>query len=145
MWHNNFVRSKQLKDYRAKEMGLYMLDEDGEYSANSNRYFTITLLRSKKNTSTGIDKHIQKAITKAINISNKLNRSFVIPPITCKTGKSSFCNLCYYDRIICFHDIMLSASLPFKESVLIMILVNIRHSFQTNVYLIIIDKNIMRV
>ena len=115
MWHNNLILHRELKDYRAKEMGFY-LDNDKEYALDS-RYFTISLLHSNKENSKGVDFNIKGIIAKAVDISNRLNRSFVVPPITCKINESSFCNLCYFEKLRCFHNTMLSTILPFRESV----------------------------
>ena len=41
MIHNNYIRYRELKDYRLKEMHLYALDIDGEYSNPNARYLTI--------------------------------------------------------------------------------------------------------
>ena len=39
--HNNYVVGYENKIYRLKEMGLYPLDIDGEYSSNTTRYLFI--------------------------------------------------------------------------------------------------------
>lgn len=63
------------------------------------------------------DNNIGKMIQRAVTISNSLNRSFVIPPMTCKSNEQSFCNLCFYHNVWCFDKIVSSFTLPFKESV----------------------------
>ena len=46
MIHNNFVRYREIKDYRFKEMHLYVLDVNKEYSDPNGRYLTIEILPS---------------------------------------------------------------------------------------------------
>ena len=97
-------------------MGFYLDDTNSDYNSNTTRYFTIHLVHSRKAKKAGKDKNIERILQRAATISNSLNRSFVIPPSTCKTNEQSFCNLCYYD-IWCFINIVGSFALPFKESV----------------------------
>ena len=46
MIHNNYIRYRELKDYRFKEMHLYALDVNGEYSNPDARYLTIEIISS---------------------------------------------------------------------------------------------------
>ena len=46
MIHNNYVRYREIKDYRFKEMHLYALDVNKEYSDPNGRYLTIEILPS---------------------------------------------------------------------------------------------------
>ena len=118
MWHNNYIRSEMLKNYRAKEMGFYKLDVNKEYSSTSNRYFTIYQLHLLGNNSTENYQKLKTYLQNAIEISNVLNRSLVIPPIHCQTINSSFCNICAFSSISCFYNILQKETLSFKESVL---------------------------
>ena len=97
MWHNNYVVGNTLK--------------------NTARYFTIHRVHSVKAKKGGKDKNIERILQRAATISNSLNRSFVIPPSTCKMNEQSFCNLCFYHSVWCFTKIVSSFALPFKESV----------------------------
>ena len=117
MWHNNYVIGKIAKGYRAKEMGFYLDDTNSDYNSNTARYFTIHLVHSRKAKKAGKDKNIERILQRAATIANSLNRSFVIPPSTCKTNEQSFCNLCFYHSVCCFTKIVSSFALPFKESV----------------------------
>ena len=46
MIHNNYVRYREIKDYRFKEMHLYALDVNKEYSDPNGSYLTIEILPS---------------------------------------------------------------------------------------------------
>ena len=46
MVHNNYVYYREIKDYRFKEMHLYALDVNKEYSDPNGRYLTIEILPS---------------------------------------------------------------------------------------------------
>ena len=46
MIHNNYVRYREIKDYRFKEMHLYALDVNNEYSDPNGRYLTIEIISS---------------------------------------------------------------------------------------------------
>ena len=46
MIHNNFVRYREIKDYRFKEIHLYALDVNKEYSDPNGRYLTIEIISS---------------------------------------------------------------------------------------------------
>ena len=117
MYHNNYVRGREFKEYRAKEMRSLITDHDKDYSDANARYFTIFLVHSKKDTIFGSDKNVQEAITAGIQIANQLKRHFVIPPITCGKKEESFCNMCFYEYVNCFGDEIRHTVLPFKESV----------------------------
>ena len=117
MWHNNFVVGKTQKEYRAKEMGFYYDEDDNDYVSQTMQYFTIHLLHSTKVDEKNTDNHIKAILMKVVNIANSLQRSFVIPPITCKSNEMSFCNLCYYDEKWCFGNIINKFIYPIKESV----------------------------
>lgn len=117
MWHNNYIRSEILKNYRAKEMGFYKLDVNKEYSSTSNRYFTIYQLHLLGNDTKENYHKLNTYLQKAIEISNALNRSLVIPPIHCSRKNSPFCNICAFSSVSCFYNLLKKATLSFKESV----------------------------
>ena len=60
---------------------------------------------------------MHKAFKSLARIANALGRSLVIPPLPCKKGKSGYCNLCVFDHVMCFSDIVSSFKHPVKESV----------------------------
>ena len=111
MWHNNYVVGNTLKNYRAKEMGFYLDDTNSDYNSNTTRYFTIHLVHSRKAKKAEKDNNIGKMIQRAVTISNSLNRSFVIPPMTCKSNEQSFCNLCFYHSVSPYIDDLLICQL----------------------------------
>ena len=117
MYHNNYVRGRVFKEYRAKEMRSLVADHDENYSDMNARYFTIYLVHSKKDTIFESDQKVRAAITSGIQIANKLKRHFVVPPITCGKNEESFCNLCFYEYVNCFGDVIRHTVLPFKEAV----------------------------
>ncbi|CBK23355.2 uncharacterized protein [Blastocystis hominis] len=104
MMHDNFVIGIKNKIYRLKELKLYKLDVDGEYSNPDAKYLTI----EKCNT--------LNELSLAVVLANRLNRSLIIPPFKCaKTRK--FCTLCQFNPTHCGHHILKNARLPYKESV----------------------------
>lgn len=51
-------------------------------------------------------------------IANALNRSLVLPPLHCHSGKWQYCNLCTFDSTLnCFESIINNFTQPVKESV----------------------------
>ena len=50
-------------------------------------------------------------------VANALNRSLVLPPLPCSKGKWKYCNVCSFDRVDCFKDIIPSFKNPVKESI----------------------------
>ena len=116
MYHNTFSKGKQ-KEIRLKEMHHYVLDISGEYSSTSAKYFTIFTLYSNQSYWKGTDESIRNQLDRAITIANSLNRSLVIPPITCNNTYSHYCNICYFGVYDCFKDIFSKARFEYKESV----------------------------
>ena len=53
-------------------------------------------------------------------VANALNRSLVLPPLPCSKGKWKYCNVCSFDRVDCFKDIIPSFNNPVKESIFFM-------------------------
>lgn len=123
MFHNNYIRGKVFKDYRSKEMGRYVLDVNGEYSSTTARYFTVQQLNFS-----GISDQelwrVRGALVDIVDLTNKLNRTLVIPPLKCGKSGIPFCNMCHFERISCFKDVMKRLMYPFKESVVILIMIS---------------------
>lgn len=120
MFHNNFIRGKAYKDYRSKEMGRYILDVDGEYSSTSNKYFTVYELRGSRHMNL-VDRRVENMMRDLVKLANRLNRTLVIPPISCYRTGVRYCNMCHFDYGRCFSKIMKDLRYPFKESVVMMI------------------------
>ena len=121
MYHNNYVRGKVFKEYRAKEMRSLVIERDKDYSNKDARYFTIFLVHSKKETIFGVDHKVRSVISAGIQIANQLKRHFVIPPITCGQNEESYCNVCFFEYVNCFSKALKHTLLPFKESVSVFI------------------------
>ena len=106
--HNNFVKGYGNKLYRLKEMKLYPLDADGEYSNPDAKYIMLKHVGEGKE---------RRALTTLIEVANRLNRSFVLPTFACPpTIPLAKCNLCGVDPQ-CQAAIMRKAVLPWKEHV----------------------------
>ena len=117
MFHNNFVRGKYGKDLRFKEMGLYSIDFNGEYSENR-RYLTVEKLGirccSVLASFLGNEKTSLKRLAR---LANLLDRTAVLPPFPCSRASLSFCNLCHFDRPDCFKNILPMFNSPVRESI----------------------------
>ena len=50
-------------------------------------------------------------------VANALNRSLVLPPLPCSKGKWKYCNVCSFDRVDCFKDIIPLFKNGVKESI----------------------------
>ncbi|KAK8789327.1 hypothetical protein WA588_001212 [Blastocystis sp. NMH] len=106
--HNNFVKGYGNKLYRLKEMKLYPLDADGEYSDPDAKYIMLDHVGEGKE---------RRALVTLIEVANHLNRSFVLPTFDCPpTIHLAKCNLCGIDPQ-CQAAIMRKAALPWKEHV----------------------------
>ena len=53
-------------------------------------------------------------------VANALNRSLVLPPLPCSKGKWKYCNVCSFDRVDCFKDIISLFKNGVKESIFFM-------------------------
>ena len=106
--HNNFVKGYGNKLYRLKEMKLYPLDANGEYSDPDAKYIMLDHVGEGKE---------RRALATLIEVANHLNRSFVLPTFDCPpTIHLAKCNLCGIDPQ-CQAAIMRKAALPWKEHV----------------------------
>lgn len=61
--------------------------------------------------------NIEEELKRLSVIANALNRSLVLPPIHCTSGKHKYCNLCTFDSPHCFSSTISSFKQPVKESV----------------------------
>ena len=50
-------------------------------------------------------------------VANALNRTLVLPPLPCSKGKWKYCNVCSFDRVDCFKDIIPLFKNGVKESI----------------------------
>lgn len=116
MFHNNYIRGKVNKDFRSREMGRYVLDVNGEYSSTTARYFTVqelSFVHERRNDHS----RVGKVLADVVNMANGLNRTLVIPPLKCTKRGVPFCNMCHFERIDCFKNVMKNLKYPYKESV----------------------------
>ena len=63
---------------------------------------------------------MKKTLLRLSRVANALNRSLVLPPLPCSKGKWKYCNVCSFDRVDCFKDIIPSFNNPVKESIFFM-------------------------
>ena len=63
---------------------------------------------------------MKKTLLRLSRVANALNRSLVLPPLPCSKGKWKYCNVCSFDRVDCFKDIIPSFKNPVKESIFFM-------------------------
>ena len=63
---------------------------------------------------------MKKTLLSLSRVANSLNRSLVLPPLSCSNGKWKYCNVCSFDRANCFKDIIPSFENPVKESIFFM-------------------------
>ena len=134
MYHNNYVRGLPYKDLRSKEMGVYYLDLDGEYSSTSAKYFTVYTLNITKKKIKGSSPKLREHLNQIVQISNALDRTFVVPPLFCGRGKYGFCNICYYEFKTCFKSVLDYLKKGFRESVILYSSFYCRFSFQIPKY-----------
>lgn len=117
-FHNNYVRGGVGKTLRMREMKMYYLDNNGEYSNPNARYISFETIRPGASAYTQTtDQLVSNQLRLMIYVANQLNRSLILPPIPCKKNGVPYCNLCYFHFRYCFEDILKNATLPYKESV----------------------------
>lgn len=115
MYHNNFIIGKHAKEYRSKEMNTYITDVNEEYSSSTTKYLTFFEIPSTVTTYFDVDRAVEKRLKEAFVIAKALNRTLVIPPISCYNN-TRFCNLCFMDDLNCFSKYLASGS--YRESVI---------------------------
>lgn len=116
MFHNNYIRGMVNKDFRSKEIGRYVLDVNGEYSSTTAQYFTVqelSFVDERRNN----HMLVRNALADVVNMANALNRTLVIPPLKCAKSGVPFCNMCHFEKIDCFKNMMKNLKYPYKESV----------------------------
>lgn len=104
------------KDFRSKEIGRYVLDVNGEYSSTTAQYFTVqelSFVDERRNN----HMLVRNALADVVNMANALNRTLVIPPLKCAKSGVPFCNMCHFEKIDCFKNMMKNLKYPYKESV----------------------------
>ncbi|KAM7455148.1 putative transferase [Blastocystis sp. subtype 1] len=106
IFHNNYVRGRFGKELRFKEMKLYTLNVDGEYSA-MRKYLTVERINTSR---------IRQELFSLSHIANALNRTLVLPPLPCPNKRWKYCNLCSFDEYDCFRREIDSFVNPVKES-----------------------------
>ena len=60
---------------------------------------------------------MKKTLLRLSRVANALNRSLVLPPLPCSKGKWKYCNVCSFDRVDCFKDVIPSFKNGVKESI----------------------------
>ena len=63
---------------------------------------------------------MKETLLRLSRVANALNRSLVLPPLPCSKGQCKYCNVCSFDRVNCFKDIIPSFNNPVKESIFFM-------------------------
>ena len=88
--HNNFIHGLENKLYRFKEIKMYKLDRNQEYSNPSAKYLTIENWGISFIALFDVDQRSE--LMKAINLAIQLKRILVVPPFRCRM-RSHFCTL----------------------------------------------------
>lgn len=110
IFHNNWVVGKRNKELRMREMHMYMLDVDGEYSDSTRKYLTYEVADSDA---------LQDDLMKMVKMANALNRTLVLPPTRCKNHESRrvWCNMCTMQPKTCFLSVLVKVKNGYRESV----------------------------
>lgn len=110
IFHNNYVIGKRNKELRMREMHMYMLDVDGEYSDPERKYLTFEVADNGM---------LEKVLKKMVRMANALNRTLVLPPTRCNNANSQreWCNICSMQPRTCFHSVLEQAKNGYRESV----------------------------
>ena len=113
------MRGEFGKELRFKEMGLFSIDLNGEYSANR-RYLTVERLDMRWGLVflSRIDS-LKQSLKSLARLANLLGRTAVLPPFPCRRedGEAQFCNLCHFDLPNCFKGVLGQFRSPVRESV----------------------------
>lgn len=116
--HNNYVLGYANKLYRLKEMGLYQLDQDGEYSSNSTSFLILDELFGERADGEWWIEKEKETLRIAVELANRLNRSLVLPVFRCVPSiQLPFCNACGNEEFHCHRDVLRNAIRPWKEHV----------------------------
>ena len=113
------MRGEFGKELRFKEMGLFSIDLNGEYSADR-RYLTVERLDMRWGllSLSRIDS-LKQSLKSLARLANLLGRTAVLPPFPCRreNGEAPFCNVCHFDLPNCFKDVLGRFRSPVRESV----------------------------
>lgn len=116
------MRGEFGKELRFKEMGLFSIDLNGEYSADR-RYLTVERLDMRWGllSLSRIDS-LKQSLKSLARLANLLGRTAVLPPFPCRreNGEAPFCNVCHFDLPNCFKGVLGQFRSPVRESVFFM-------------------------
>ncbi|ELU07109.1 hypothetical protein CAPTEDRAFT_189004 [Capitella teleta] len=82
--HNNWIMTIEAKEYRLKEMHLWMLDDDQYYSSTSRKYLTYENTRVIAGVGSAAHMRETKALENALAIGQLLNRTVILPRFACE-------------------------------------------------------------
>ena len=110
IFHNNYVVGKQYKELRMREMHMYLMDVDGEYSDPTRKYLTFEVANSEM---------LETILKTMVRLANALNRTLVLPPTRCNNPeiRRVWCNMCSMQSIYCYNSVLEGAKNGFRESV----------------------------
>lgn len=110
IFHNNYVIGKRNKELRMREMHLYVVDIDGEYSDPTRKYLTFEVADSND---------LANTLMRMVEMANDLNRTLVLPPTRCKdfTTRWVWCNMCAMEPFHCHRSVLEQANNGYRESV----------------------------
>ena len=91
--HNNFIVSKEAKEYRAKETGLWNYDGNQYFSSPSRKYITFDNLYNI-DSSKRTNEEEKQSLQSALAIAMILNRTLILPAFHC--GRTLCSMLSYY-------------------------------------------------
>ena len=80
-YHNNFVRGKSQKIFRARALGIWSLDTDAYYSNTETKYLQY------ENPFPNMKGFEERALETAFKIGQMLDRKVILPTFTCPPGK----------------------------------------------------------
>ena len=118
MFHNNYVRESSNKQLRLKEMGFFVHDIHGAYSAPAARYLTFELVHEGRPHANGSRvENLAAELAAIVRVANRLDRTLVLPPLRCPAGaRWAYCNLCFFEVYSCLSSVTRKLKHPYKES-----------------------------
>ena len=110
IFHNTYVIGKRNKELRMREMHLYVVDVDGEYSDPTRKYLTFEVADNS---------NLEAVLMKMVQMANVLNRTLVLPPTRCAdfTARWVWCNMCSMQPLQCYRSVLDLANNGYRESV----------------------------
>ena len=101
---------KRNKELRMREMHLYVVDVDGEYSDPTRKYLTFEVADNS---------NLEAVLMKMVQMANVLNRTLVLPPTRCAdfTARWVWCNMCSMQPLQCYRSVLDLANNGYRESV----------------------------